>query len=187
MFIPVSVLCNNSIDATVQVAALIVLGCVLASEPTILETQTMLLQVSTKTMSLSHSKVPRETDQEIEYAAFSSDDDDQTNESNSNVPWLLEKCLRNLGVIYTTTKRTDNVVPAPVKLESLQVVSAMCRNYFRIMLAPHIMQVAKALEMSLSDKYMDLRLHAGRAVDSIGHSMQQHFASSGTNHLNKLV
>lgn len=94
----------------------------------------------------------------------------------NSAPWLLEKCLRNLKAI--PTKRNDNV-PAPVKLESLQVISVMCRNYFRELLAPHLLLISKGIEICLADKYVDLKLHTGRTIDSIGHSMQQFCSTSG--------
>lgn len=48
----------------------------------------------------------------------------------------------------------------------------MCRNYFYELLSPYLIQIAKAIELSFNDKYTDLRLHAGRTVDSVGQAMQ---------------
>lgn len=173
-------------DTSVQVAALIVLGCIVASEPIVPETIENLCQITEKHLNVFAlpTNKSNESDQEIEFADFSSDEEGpQTSNAETNLPWLLEKCLRNLGIVNNKNSarhsQQNNIVPAPVKLESLQVISVMCRNYFKTLLAPYIILVAKALEISLTDKYMDLRLHAGRAVDSIGHSMQLHITTTG--------
>lgn len=68
---------------------------------------------------------------------------------------------------------------APVKLESLQILSAMSRNYFDCLMAPHLPYITKAIDMSLSDKYTDLRLHAGRAVDFIGQAINIYISNDG--------
>lgn len=74
-------------------------------------------------------------------------------------------------------------VAAPVKLESLQVLSAMSRNYFELLMVSHMNNVTKALQMSFTDKYTDLRLHAGRAVDFIGQAINSYISNEGNNYL----
>lgn len=69
--------------------------------------------------------------------------------------------------------------PAPVKLESLQVLSAMFRNYFTTFVVPYMHLITKAMDISLSDKYTDLRLHAGRAIDFVGQALNQQLSSNG--------
>ncbi|XP_044253365.1 HEAT repeat-containing protein 6 [Tribolium madens] len=126
-------------DSTVQVAALIVLGCVLASEPIIPECREAFLK-STKNSECS----------------------------DSDTPWLLHRCLVNLGV-----DTDQNSVPTPVKLESLQIISIISRNYFEDLVAPYLNHVTRALDLSLASKYTDVQLHAGRAVDFIGQAMNR--------------
>lgn len=58
-------------------------------------------------------------------------------------------------------------------------MSAMSRNYFELLMAPHLSFITKALDISLSDKYMDIRLHAGRAVDFIGQAINRFVVSEG--------
>lgn len=70
-------------------------------------------------------------------------------------------------------------MPAPVKLESLQVLTAMSRNYFATLMAPFMIFITKALDNCLSDKYSDLRLHAGRTVDFIGQAMNTYLSNNG--------
>lgn len=71
------------------------------------------------------------------------------------------------------------ITVAPVKLESLQILSAMSRNYFTSLMAPHLQHVTRAIEISLSDKYIDLRLHAGRAVDFLGQAINTYITNEG--------
>lgn len=148
------------------------MGCIISSEPIVNETsQNLLIRISLK----QSSKQPISDNlEDIEFADFSSDEDENISDdkNDQNVPWLLEKCLRNLGIFLNNDRNKINIVPAPVKLESLQVISAMCRNYFCELLGPYLLQVGKALEISLNDKYTDLKLHAGRTIDSIGQAMQ---------------
>lgn len=64
-------------------------------------------------------------------------------------------------------------------MESLQVLSAMSRNYFDSLIAPHITYITKALKNSFSDKYSDMALHSGRAVDFIGQAINSYINSEG--------
>lgn len=160
-------------DATVQVAALIVLGCILASEPVIPETKETLLKRLLNTVQPESSQ--NKTKADDDYADFSSDDEDYSTttailSNSNNIPWLLDKCLVNLNTAST---------PAPVKLESLQLLTVMSRNYFATIMADHVILIAKALENSLLDKYTELRLHAGRAVDFLGPAMDRYFGENG--------
>ncbi|KAI4455964.1 malaria antigen-related [Holotrichia oblita] len=179
-------------DVTVQVRALIVLGCILASEPPIPETKIILLKCSSNkekiseytSGSTSESKVSNE---DIEYANFSTDDEEPDQESFKNivdVPWILKVCLRCLGVVINSAGdcvKSTYTVPSLVKLESLQVLSAMARNYFTTLIAPYLLHIAKGLEVCLSltpDKFTDLRLHTGSTIDSIGQAMSLYFINN---------
>lgn len=66
-----------------------------------------------------------------------------------------------------------------MKLESLQVISVMTRNYFDCLMVRHIGLITKALDLCLSEKYADLRLHAGRTIDFIGQAINQHLNTLG--------
>ena len=150
-------------DSTVQVTALIVLGCVLASEPLIPETKDAFTKKTNETKEQKGAN--SNSDDSFDFAEFSSDEEQQP--QDPNVPWLLERCFYNLDC--------DNTVPTPVKLESLQIISVISRNYFDSLLAPSMTQVTKALDVSLTSKYVDVQLHAGRAVDFIGQAMSRCF------------
>ncbi|CAG9812627.1 unnamed protein product [Phaedon cochleariae] len=175
-------LIHSNQDASVQVTALIVLGCVLASEPVVPETKEAMLkthcftnnqEIDGKTEFATEIGVTNTED--IDYVEFVSDEEDS---SDSTMPWLLEKCINNL--LSKSDEKPDPSdnneqgypkIPVPVKLESLQVISAMSTNYFEILVSPYLGFITKALDVSLTDKYIDLRLHAGRAVDFIGQAI----------------
>ncbi|KAJ8953878.1 hypothetical protein NQ318_019118 [Aromia moschata] len=175
--------------ASVQVTALIVLGCVLASEPVVPETKEAMLKLKQESETdLLRQKCQEDGENilndDFDFAEFSESDEEGIVDEVT-VPWLLKKCLTNLGVNFCdttecpskSTTATPAVVPAPVKLESLQVLSAMSRNYFEILMASHITHIIRAIDISLSDRYTDLRLHAGRAVDFIGQAMNKYVGS----------
>ncbi|KAG5900627.1 hypothetical protein JTB14_005905 [Gonioctena quinquepunctata] len=180
-------------DASVQVTALIVLGCVLASEPVLQETMEAMLKLQSfhekncPTNDGPHKKTDNKRNaDDIDFAEFS--DSDIEEDTQSVLPWLLAKCLNNLGVTLDEKEeppgrngdQSNFVVPAPVKLESLQVISAMSRNFFDVLIAPNVCHITKALDTSLRDKYTDLRLHAGRAVDFIGQAISKYLSNKST-------
>lgn len=77
--------------------ALIVLGCVLAFEPVLPEAKQAMIK-----MQKGNDQVVKEDKKEInpddfDYAEFS-DSDTETSSDETPIPWLLKKCLINLGV-----------------------------------------------------------------------------------------
>ncbi|CAH2014448.1 unnamed protein product [Acanthoscelides obtectus] len=169
-------------DASVQVTALIALGCVLASEPVLPET----IEAMLKLESALKNKVAKNDDSllmddidslsindSFEYADF--DEPEEAEESDSRcgtgIPWLLKRCLVNLGVEMEESESSKGA--APVKLESLQILSAMSTKYFENLILPHLSLIVKALDQALLDSYVDLKLHAGRTVDFIGQAMSK--------------
>lgn len=90
---------------------------------------------------------------------------------NSDLPWILDKCLTNISA--------NSNVPMLVKLESLQVVSTMTRNYFFCLVAPFLDRITEGLVVCFTDQLEDLRLRAGQTVDFIGQTMNQLYASKG--------
>ncbi|KAL3272750.1 hypothetical protein HHI36_014211 [Cryptolaemus montrouzieri] len=168
-------------DPTIQVGALIVLGCTLASEPVVPETKDLFLKTRQKELDGSIEKETKNpsSEEDFRYAEFSSDEEEtETGEKHKAIPWILERCLTNLGV-KISDKNDSEQAPSNVKLESVQVIAAMCRNYFDCLVHPYLVQIGKALDDCLSDKYADLRLHAGRAIDFIGQSMEQYLNGLG--------
>lgn len=173
-------------DLTVQVGALIVLGCVLASEPLVPETKEIFLKKISKTtlknttknennISDKESKINEE---EFEYANFSSDEEVSVSISNEDTPWILDKCLLNLGVSALNCEVLEHSAANPVKLESLQLLTVISRNYFECLIAPYLGPLTKALEINLMDKYLEVRVHTAKAIDFIGQAINQYFSNT---------
>jgi hypothetical protein len=156
-------------DFTVQVTALVVLGCVLASEPLIPETKDAFIKHANRE-ERTKKVVSDRSDDSFDFAEFSSDEDDVTKD---DIPWLLERCLFNLGVSCGHVEVVENTIPTPVKLEYLQLISVTSRNHFEEFLAPHLRLVTRALDTSLCSKHADVQLHAGRAVEFMGQAMNR--------------
>lgn len=101
--------------------------------------------------------------------------------AGSGLPWILELCLRNLGcqsvgcggVIKFSVVPEGNFAAAPVRVESLQVIGAMATCHFASAIAPNISVLQSALEVALKDSDESIRLHAARAVESIGLAMHK--------------
>ena len=62
---------------------------------------------------------------------------------------------------------------APVRVESLQVIGAMATCHFASAIAPNIAILQSALQIALKDNDESIRLHAARAVESIGLAMNK--------------
>ncbi|XP_026275692.1 HEAT repeat-containing protein 6 [Frankliniella occidentalis] len=101
--------------------------------------------------------------------------------AGSGLPWILELCLRNLGCQSGSSGGVTkfDVIPegtfaaAPVRVESLQVIGAMATCHFASAIAPNISVLQNALEVALKDTDESIRLHAARAVESIGLAMHK--------------
>lgn len=91
------------LDPTIQVAALIVLGCLLASEPLVPETKEVFLNVPPEqNVPQAKSANANISKDDFDYAVFSSDEEDEImKDTTTEIPWLLQKCLNNLGVKVT--------------------------------------------------------------------------------------
>lgn len=84
--------------------ALIVLGCVLASEPVIAETKEAMLRLSNTVKGVPERKQEeKENDVSVndsfDFAEFS-DPEEEECVDNGTIPWLLKRCLNNLGVNF---------------------------------------------------------------------------------------
>lgn len=142
-------------DPTVQVTAMIVLGCILATEPSIAETKDFLM----KRDSGPHIKdsLVADSSDSIDFADFSSEDEEQDSSSeSSHISWILARCIRILGV-EIEGKKIKETTSMAVKLESLQIMSAIGKTHFETLMLPHLDIVTIALDVALADKYMDVR------------------------------
>ncbi|XP_017785560.1 PREDICTED: HEAT repeat-containing protein 6 [Nicrophorus vespilloides] len=148
-------------DVTVQVASLIVLSCTLASEFAVKEVRNALLKNVTPRDAESDSAKVEEF---VDFANFDYDEDEEEIGSSVEMPWVLAKCVQSL----------ERNAHAPVKVECLQVISAMSRNHFEQLLRNHSMDLMRALEVALQDPFLDVKLHAGRCVEFVAQAMSRH-------------
>lgn len=92
-------------DASVQVTALIVLGCVLAFEPVLPETREAMLKLQRTKEEAAQVKKKEFNLDNLDYAEFS-DSDTETTMEDTSISWLLRRCLSNLGVEIGTEEVT---------------------------------------------------------------------------------
>ncbi|XP_058974523.1 HEAT repeat-containing protein 6 isoform X2 [Musca domestica] len=72
--------------------------------------------------------------------------------------WLIVRLLHNLTY-------NDNVtVPASIRIESLQVLTAMSSHF--AMVKAHLPKISVVLQKSMNDSLPDVRLYAARCIDS---------------------
>uniref|UniRef100_A0A1A9VP31 HEAT repeat-containing protein 6 n=1 Tax=Glossina austeni TaxID=7395 RepID=A0A1A9VP31_GLOAU len=84
--------------------------------------------------------------------------------------WLLHRILDNLY-------KHDGIAAASVRIESLQVLIAMCGHFF--LFSTHLSQICEALQESLHDILSDIRLYAARCIDSCVYQIGKHIEICG--------
>lgn len=83
-------------------------------------------------------------------------------------------CLPFLSYFYVVSVMPEGTfAAAPVRVESLQVIGAMATCHFASAIAPNVTVLQSALEVALKDTDESIRLHAARAVESIGLAMHK--------------
>jgi len=106
---------------------------------------------------------------------------------NYQMSWLLEICIRNLehpSVPEIIRRRVDGnarLLPclAPVRVESLQVLTVLARNYFTLVMNSHLGQLMQLLDWTLNDGDVTISLHSGRVIEALGNSMKQCLQEGG--------
>jgi len=106
---------------------------------------------------------------------------------NNQMSWLLEICIRNLqhpSVTEGIRVRIDGNArrlpcPAPVRVESLQVLTVLARNYFTLVMNSHLGQLMQLLEWTLNDGDATISLHSGRVIEALGNSVKQCLQEGG--------
>lgn len=160
-------------DISVQVGALTVIGCLL-SHNTIQEIEDAFVDSNEGgdgacAMHDERGMNVMEGGAEA-YAVF-----EQTRDHHPAVgvrPWLIDQCFYNL--------RGENNVPAPVKIESLQIIGAMCERYFTSLIMPFIQSVSRALLAAFVDQdNLDVLHHAIKAMQQFGDAMNTHYQLRG--------
>jgi HEAT repeat-containing protein 6 len=66
-------------------------------------------------------------------------------------------------------QKPPSLVVTPLRIECLQVLFAMSSHFH--LLQGHLAHVAEALKNSFADPSFDVKLYAGRVLDTLGHTM----------------
>ncbi|CAO1344760.1 unnamed protein product [Diamesa serratosioi] len=175
-------------DPTIKVAALSAMGNLISINeitPEIYE----LVEIPKSTIEFSRKKIDEGI---LKIAARSKEFEDEEEEEvdeieeieenvnpvelsdkqSVNMSWLLEIVFENLMTVRGAAR-----APFPataVKVESLQVLSAMTTNY--LLLKDHLSLISKAICNALSDSVSDVRMYASRTLDSIGNSINNYLS-----------
>ncbi|XP_052899579.1 HEAT repeat-containing protein 6 [Anopheles moucheti] len=88
---------------------------------------------------------------------------DYDNAGENSMSWLVQVTLENLGVNGVAS------TVMPVRMECLQVLCAMTCHYS--LLADHLPLVAQALINAFGDTLSEIKLYAGRLLDLLGHAI----------------
>ncbi|XP_055605953.1 HEAT repeat-containing protein 6 [Uranotaenia lowii] len=110
------------------------------------------------------------SDEELEEPP--SREDDKSVDSSSDSPkmsWLLQLALEYLGVTVNEHKVVNPSSVMAVRMECLQVLSAMTSHYS--LLVDHLPLVGAALEKSFRDNISEIKLYSGRVLDLLGHAI----------------
>ncbi|XP_055629394.1 HEAT repeat-containing protein 6 [Toxorhynchites rutilus septentrionalis] len=182
-------------DPTIKVGALMVMGFLITVNeitPEISEVvgirKTEIVNKSSETRRINTTEALSVQFHDEEEECLSSDDDkelespgdDGTTEPSetspsaatanmSKVSWLLQIALEYLGVTVREHKVATPSAVMPVRMECLQVLSAMTSHYS--LLADSLPLVAAALKNSFNDAIPEIKLYAGRVLDLLGHAI----------------
>ncbi|XP_053609751.1 HEAT repeat-containing protein 6 [Plodia interpunctella] len=170
-------------DVTLQVGALITMGCVLSVDPKIDEILKSIQKDAVPT-KISVNSCKQNADCDDFEEGYSDDDmfvEDEVvkvEESDVNLyhfnSWILDICFRNMGWIFRGDKVTRCKPSAiPVIQESLQVVSAVAFHHLPELLLPHLPVVADVLCEMLQHEHQDVVLQAARTTSILGDALQK--------------
>ncbi|GBP30966.1 HEAT repeat-containing protein 6 [Eumeta japonica] len=171
-------------EVTLQVGALITMGCILSIDPKVEEVTKAVQKdtASTKVLELNKSKDIDECD---DFKEGYSDDEMfmAVNEVSAECErcdivhfksWILDICFKNMGWFF----KGNEIIrckssPIPVILESLQVISAIAFHHFIEFLSPHLMLLADILCNMIQNDHQEVVLQAARTVSVIGDAVQK--------------
>ncbi|XP_058462636.1 HEAT repeat-containing protein 6 [Malaya genurostris] len=175
-------------DPTIKVGALMVMGFLISTTEITPEISLLVCIPKTdvaNTVSAVRIKNTAEAanvqyDAEEEEFVPSDEDDANCSESEAVKPdgssvartkmsWLLQIALENLGVSVSEQKLAIPSAVMPVRMECLQIISAMTSHYS--LLSDHLPLVSSALVKSFRDGVPEIRMYAGRVLDLLGHAI----------------
>ncbi|KAL0883107.1 hypothetical protein ABMA27_016568 [Loxostege sticticalis] len=194
-------------DVTLQVGALITMGCVLSIDPKVDE----LLKAIEKDSKAADKDIPAKAKPVINQSLVTEDcddfeegysddemftddqldylNDDLGEEKNSNFKtWILDICFKNMGFILKG-KEMVRVKPAaiPVILESLQVLSAIAFHHTAELLISHLPPLTELLCEMLRHEHQDVVVYSARMISIMGDALQKLEQSEQPPPLNQCV
>ncbi|XP_047511457.1 HEAT repeat-containing protein 6 isoform X2 [Pieris napi] len=173
-------------EVTLQVGALITMGCILSIDPKIDEVLKV-IQKDVRPRPVSSDKENKASNECDDFEEGYSDDellseeelqkdvDEEfvTRETYFDI-WILDICFKNLGWEFRgLDKISCSPSPIPVVLESLQVLSAMAFHHLPLLLKPRIDFVTDTLHELLQHEHQDVVFQTARLVSIIGDSLQK--------------
>lgn len=184
-------------DVTLQVGALITMGCVLSVDPKVDEVIEAIekdavsnkVTANTSTSGVAPSNnIQFETEDCDDFEEGYSDDemftavDNDIEGSKDKVDsqghyfrsWILDICFKNVGWIFRGNEILRCKPSAiPIVLESLQVLSAVAFHHLRDLLHPHITLLSDILSELLQHEHQDVVLQTARTISIIGDGLQK--------------
>ncbi|XP_059052046.1 HEAT repeat-containing protein 6 [Achroia grisella] len=178
-------------DVTLQVGALITMGCVLSVDPKVDEIQKSVQKDIVPSKNVDVVEKDNNIDSEVcdDFEEGYSDDEiiptshpitpkcDKGRELENLyccTSWILDICFKNMGWIFRGNQVMRCKTPAiPIVLESLQVLSAISFHHFSELLVPHLSLLADILCEMLQHEHQDVVLQAARTTSIIGDAIQK--------------
>ncbi|XP_023946380.1 HEAT repeat-containing protein 6 [Bicyclus anynana] len=178
-------------DFSLQVGALITIGCVLSVDPKI-EEILKAMEKDTVPYRNQNEQSNKETvplndecddfeegysDDEM-FVAVESEVSDVKKEKDMKTfyfkSWILDICFKNMGWLFKDNERIRCKPSAiPIILESLQVLSAIAFHHLSEMLQCHTMLLADVLSEMLQHEHQDVVLQSARTISIIGDAIQK--------------
>ncbi|KAJ2949139.1 hypothetical protein O0L34_g6080 [Tuta absoluta] len=176
-------------DVTLQVGALITMGCVLSVDPKVDEV-IKAIEKDAVPSKITHKPIENNVDNDecddfeegySDDEMFMAVDHPVTKSDESNMKevhyfksWILDICFKNMGWVFRGDEITRCMSSAvPVILESLQVLSAIAFHHLAELLQPHLLLLADILSELLQHENQDVVLQAARTVSIIGDAIQK--------------
>ncbi|XP_047029951.1 HEAT repeat-containing protein 6 [Helicoverpa zea] len=182
-------------DVTLQVGALITMGCVLSVDPKVDEVLKAVEKdaVASKiTTSMSSSKVTFTThkidaEECDDFEEGYSDDEmftavehqvkigeKEVEEGHYFRSWILDICFKNMGWIFRGNE-VVRIKPSaiPIILESLQVLSAVAFHHLQELLHSHVTLLGDILSEMLQHEHQDVVMQSASAISIIGDGLQK--------------
>ncbi|CAH0715508.1 unnamed protein product, partial [Brenthis ino] len=173
-------------DVTLQVGALITIGCVLSIDPKIDEVLKAMEKdsVSYKTQKqIDKENIPLNDECDDFEEGYSddemftlTDESNQTEQANEVCfkSWILDICFKNMGWLFKDSE-TIKCKPSaiPIILESLQVLSAIAFHHLPDLLQAHVTLLADILSEMLQHEHQDIVAQSARTISIIGDAIQK--------------